>query len=67
MDKFTIFSLKVEFERAQKRLKTLESVRPAFMDEFERLEEELKLQYEQYLHKFRNVTYLEQQLEEFNK
>ncbi|XP_039258244.2 clusterin-associated protein 1-like [Styela clava] len=55
---------KTELERSQKRLKTLESVRPAFMDEFEQLEEDLKIQYESYLYKFRNMTHLEQQLED---
>lgn len=58
---------KVELERSQKRLKTLESVRPAFMDEFEQLEEDLKSQYETYLFKFRNMTFLEQQLDELKR
>lgn len=58
---------KVELERNQKRLQTLKSVRPAFMDEFERLEQELEKVYEQYLVKFRCLAYLEQQLEELEK
>lgn len=58
---------RTELERAQKRLKTLESVRPAFMDEFEQLEIELKSQYETYLYKFRNMTYLEQQLDDLKR
>ena len=33
---------RVELERNQKRLHTLKKVRPAFMDEYEKLEEELK-------------------------
>ena len=37
---------KVELERNQKRLNTLKKVRPAFMDEYEKLEEELKAVYE---------------------
>lgn len=35
------------------------------MDEYERLEKELEKQYEIYLTKFRCLTYLEQQLEEY--
>ena len=37
---------RVELERNQKRLNTLKKVRPAFMDEYEKLEEELKKVYE---------------------
>lgn len=37
------------------------------MDEYERLEQELEKVYENYIIKFRNLTYLEQQLEEYNK
>ena len=37
---------KVDLERNQKRLQTLKKVRPAFMDEYEKLEEELKKLYE---------------------
>ncbi|NXX39505.1 CLUA1 protein, partial [Tricholaema leucomelas] len=54
---------KVELERSQKRLETLQSVRPAFMDEYEKVEEQLQKQYSSYLEKFRNLTYLEQLLE----
>uniref|UniRef100_H2YD01 Clusterin-associated protein 1 n=1 Tax=Ciona savignyi TaxID=51511 RepID=H2YD01_CIOSA len=58
---------KTELERAKKRLSTLQNVRPAFMDEFERLEEELKGHYENYLIKFRNMTFLEHQMEDYNR
>ncbi|KFV66076.1 Clusterin-associated protein 1, partial [Dryobates pubescens] len=54
---------KSELERSQKRLETLQSVRPAFMDEYERVEEQLQQLYSSYLQKFRNLTYLEQLLE----
>lgn len=37
---------------------------PAFMDEYEKIEEELQKQYSCYLEKFRNLTYLEQQLDD---
>ncbi|XP_054850991.1 clusterin-associated protein 1 [Eublepharis macularius] len=55
---------KLELERSQKRLQTLQSVRPAFMDEYEKVEEELQKQYSLYLEKFRNLTYLEQRLDD---
>lgn len=57
---------KQELERAEKRLKSLQSVRPAYMDEYEKIEGELVKVYEQYMEKFRNLAYLEQQLDEFN-
>lgn len=41
--------------------------RPAFMDEYEKIEEELQKQYEIYLEKFRNLAYLEQQLEDHHR
>merc|ERR1711934_999361 len=44
---------KVELERNQKRLQTLKKVRPAFMDEYEKLEDELKKLYVEYIVKFR--------------
>ena len=43
------------------------TVRPAFMDEYEKLEVELQKQYDVYMEKHRNLTYLEHQLEEYNK
>ncbi|XP_062999040.1 clusterin-associated protein 1 isoform X1 [Elgaria multicarinata webbii] len=55
---------KSELERNHKRLQTLQSVRPAFMDEYEKIEEELQKQYSCYLEKFRNLSYLEQQLDD---
>lgn len=54
---------KMELERNQKRLQTLKKVRPAFMEEFERLETELRQLYESYVLRFRCMTYLEQQYE----
>lgn len=58
---------KQEFERAEKRLKSLQGVRPAYMDEYERIERELVGIYETYMEKFRNLAYLENQLDDFNK
>lgn len=42
-------------------------LRPCFMDEYEKTEEELQKQYDIYLEKFQNLTYLEQQLEEHHR
>ncbi|XP_015215531.2 clusterin-associated protein 1 homolog isoform X2 [Lepisosteus oculatus] len=58
---------KQELERNQKRLQTLQSVRPAFMDEYEKIEEDLQKQYEVYVEKFRNLSFLEQQLEDYHR
>ncbi|XP_069726320.1 clusterin-associated protein 1 isoform X2 [Phaenicophaeus curvirostris] len=58
---------KLELERGQKRLQTLQSVRPAFMDEYEKIEEQLQKQYSSYLEKFRNLTYLGQLLEDHRR
>ena len=52
-----------ELERAEKRAKALQTVRPAFMDEYDRLEQELEKMYEVYVLRIRNLTYLEHELE----
>jgi len=56
-----------ELERSDKRLKGIEQVRPEFMDEYEKLEQEIERYYNQYIEKFRNLDYLENQLDEYNK
>uniref|UniRef100_A0A6G1R2X7 Clusterin associated protein 1 n=1 Tax=Hypotaenidia okinawae TaxID=2861861 RepID=A0A6G1R2X7_9GRUI len=58
---------KLELERSQKRLQTLQSVRPAFMDEYEKIEEQLQKQYSSYLEKFHNLTYMEELLEDHQR
>uniref|UniRef100_A0A8B9Q213 Clusterin associated protein 1 n=2 Tax=Apteryx owenii TaxID=8824 RepID=A0A8B9Q213_APTOW len=58
---------KLELEISQKRLQTLQSVRPAFMDEYEKIEEELQKQYSSYLEKFHNLSYMEQLLDEHRR
>ncbi|OQR67409.1 clusterin-associated protein 1-like [Tropilaelaps mercedesae] len=58
---------KQELERSQNRLQTLRAVRPAYMDEYEQLEDELKEVYQEYIRKFRCLAYLEQQLEELER
>jgi len=56
-----------ELERNDKRLKSLQSVRPAFMDDYEKLEAELEQHYEIYLEKFRNLDYLQHELEKYSR
>lgn len=57
----------LEVDRAEKRLKLLTSTKPAYMEEYERLENDLEKIYEVYIEKFRNLDYLEHQLDLFNK
>lgn len=58
---------KIEFDRAEKRLKSLQGVRPAYMDEYERIENDLVGIYETYMDKFRNLAFLENQLDDYNR
>uniref|UniRef100_A0A671REP1 Clusterin-associated protein 1 homolog n=1 Tax=Sinocyclocheilus anshuiensis TaxID=1608454 RepID=A0A671REP1_9TELE len=58
---------KQDLERNQKRLQTLQSVRPAFMDEYEKIEEDLQKQYQTYVEKFRNLSFLERQLDDYHR
>ena len=58
---------RTDLERNQKRLKSLQTVRPAFMDEYEKLERELQRLYEVYLERFRNLDYMEHQLDAYNR
>ena len=53
---------RLDMERNKKRLKNLETLRPAFMDEYEALEIDLKQSYEKYVDRFRNLHYLEKEL-----
>lgn len=41
--------------------------RPAYMDEYEKLEEELQKLYGEYMSRFRNQAYLEQLMEEHHR
>lgn len=56
-----------DLDRNEKRLKSLSTVRPAFMDEYEKHEQELQHKYQIYLQKFRNLDYLEHELQVLNK
>ncbi|XP_050716808.1 clusterin-associated protein 1-like isoform X2 [Eriocheir sinensis] len=58
---------KTGLERGQKRLLTLKKVRPAFMDEYEKLEQDLKRQYEFFVQKFISLSYLENQLDDYDR
>ncbi len=40
---------------------------PAFMDEYEKIEEDLQKQYQMYVEKFRNLSFLEQQLDDYHR
>ncbi|RHY31575.1 hypothetical protein DYB32_003362 [Aphanomyces invadans] len=55
-----------DLERSEKRLKSLQNVRPAFMDEYEKLEKELERQYAIYCERFRNLDYLQHELDLHN-
>jgi len=57
---------KTELDRHEKRLQSLQTVRPAFMDEYEGLEAELSNQYAQYVQNWRNLSYLESELDAIN-
>ncbi|KAL1523188.1 hypothetical protein AB1Y20_018141 [Prymnesium parvum] len=57
---------KTELERSEKRFQSLQTVRPAFMDEYERLEAELSAQYSLYVQSWRNLSYLENELDVIN-
>lgn len=41
--------------------------RPAFMDEYEKIEEDLQKQYDTFVEKFKNLCYLESQLDEYHR
>jgi clusterin-associated protein 1 len=58
---------KAEVDRTDKRLKSLETVRPAFMDEFEKLEEELANLVSLYAARKRNVGWLKSMVEDSKK
>lgn len=55
-----------ELERAKKRLQGISSVRPEHLDEYEKLEQELEKFYSVYVDKFKNLDYLENQLDVHN-
>ena len=56
-----------ELERAKKRLSRVSNFRPAFMDEYEQKETDLQELYRKYVEKYRNIEYLEHELEKHRK
>ena len=52
----------IELERTQKRLTNMKQVKPAFLEEYHKLETDLHAVYESYVDRFRNLTYLESSL-----
>lgn len=56
-----------ELERTEKRLRSLDNVRPQFLEEQDRLEKELQRQYDIYMEKYRNLDYIESELEKYQK
>lgn len=55
-----------ELERADKRLKGIENVKPEYQEEYERLESELERFYQIYVEKYTNIDYLEYELDMYN-
>lgn len=56
-----------ELERTEKRLRSLDNVRPQFMEEQDKLERELQRQYDIYMDKYRQLDYIEAELEKYHK
>ena len=54
---------KDDLDRNMRRLESLQTTRPAFMDEFESLEIELQKHYELYMERYRNIHYLKHELQ----
>lgn len=57
---------KQEYDRAEKRLKGIENVKPEYQEEYERLEAELERFYTIYVEKYSNIDYLEYELDKYN-
>lgn len=57
---------KSEWERLQKRLSNLTTVRPAFMDEYEKYEAEVREVYREFVEKYRNLDHLQSLMERQN-
>lgn len=55
-----------ELERADKRLKGIENVKPEYQEEYERLEADLERFYGVYVEKYANIDFLEHELDLYN-
>ena len=58
---------KAELERTKKRLESMAHVKPQFMAEYEKLEQDLQALYSVYVGRYRNMEYLEHELDKFVK
>ncbi|KAL0490268.1 clusterin-associated protein [Acrasis kona] len=56
-----------ELEATKKRYNLMKNFRPAFMDEYEAKEKELQKLYTSYVERYRNIEYLENELEKYRK
>jgi len=56
-----------EYERTEKRLHSLENIKPQFVDEVEKLEKELQYHYDIYIEKYRNLDYIQHELDKYHK
>lgn len=54
-----------ELEQTKKRYSKMKNFRPAFMDEYEKKEQELQQMYLTYVERYRNIEYLESELEKY--
>ena len=54
---------RLELERLEKRLNAMDGVRPPYMDEFDKVEKDLILLYDEFTVKFKHLGYLEHQMD----
>jgi clusterin-associated protein 1 len=65
------FAVKIDKKKraligAEKRLRNHKKIRPDYMEDYEQAEADLKHEYETYLERFRNLYYLEHELEKYH-
>lgn len=58
---------KYDYDRQSKRLMSVQTIRPAYMDEYELHEQELQELFKVYFQHYRNVDYFEKQLQEIEE
>lgn len=58
---------KQELDRQNKKYEQIQLARPQFQDEFEKLESDFEILYEEYVSKFCSLVYLEDKLEEIDR
>lgn len=62
-----IMHSKAEYERLQKQLRKLSGTRPAFQDDYDKCEAELHALYKDYLEHYRNLEYLESEVNKYKQ